>query len=112
MFASQFREQDSYILRGLEFSEYHEFCPGLYYVNHSCDPNARIVNGAYEYGHSSNTHPKQELMAIRFIPVGEEITVNYLGSLPYVNPNIKERKKLVRDVLGFDCNCPSCKAAN
>jgi len=66
-------------------------------INHSCDPNARIVRFDKD---------TLNLMAVREIASGEEITISYGGSYRW---QIKsKRRAMLRDSYFFDCDCNAC----
>jgi len=68
-------------------------------LNHSCSPNAvlRCIL-------SASQKPRAEVVAIREISEGEEVTI------PYFDPAIscRERQSRLRDTYGFDCSCKLC----
>jgi len=68
-------------------------------MNHSCSPNA-----ALRYILSASHKPRAEVVAIREISEGEEI------SIPYLDPAISypERQSQLKEIYGFDCSCKLC----
>jgi uncharacterized protein len=79
-----------YIYPGiLMLHDYENGCDPLCFVNHSCDPSARIENGIV-------------LIANRDIPAGEEISWNY-----------KETDDVGNWTYEFKCQCgsPNCTGA-
>ena len=69
--------------------DYENGCDPLCFVNHSCEPSAKVVNGIV-------------LMALRDISAGEEISWNY-----------KETDDVGNWSYEFQCRCgtPSCKGS-
>ena len=72
-------------------------------INHSCAPNA----------YDQNTEDGSiEVRAIKDILRGEEITMFYGSDDDFTYKqfgcNAKERKKVLRETLGFDCVCSVC----
>ena len=85
-----------------------EMCKSLYLlisrVNHSCDPCATRVNVVLP-----NQYPAGCLVAIKKIPKGDEITINYIAEFelqwPYVDRQIR-LKRFIGDE--FWCLCKRC----
>ncbi|KAK7056854.1 hypothetical protein VNI00_002571 [Paramarasmius palmivorus] len=66
--------------------------------NHSCVPNA-----AAKYLITSGKSVMMEVVALRPISAGEEIT------LPYIDPALLQTRRTVFQMTyGFTCRCPSC----
>ena len=68
------------------------------FINHSCAPNAFLTE---------NLNKSIELRAIKNISKGEEVSHCYLHMFDSVM-NKYERRKILRDVNGFDCRCTVC----
>jgi hypothetical protein len=68
-------------------------------INHSCDPNCRIVRFDRDTLY---------LMAVKDIPVKEELTISYGGSYKWQIQS--KRKQMLKDSYFFDCDCSACKA--
>ncbi|KAF9643244.1 SET domain-containing protein [Thelephora ganbajun] len=68
-------------------------------LNHSCSPNAVL-----RYILSASEKPRAEVVTIREISEGEEV------SIPYLDPAISypERQNRLKDTYGFDCSCKLC----
>lgn len=66
------------------------------YVNHSCDPNARVTGGKGTAG----------VVAERLIRKGEEINISYFDS----NVPVSTRQKYLRKHYRFSCACSRCAA--
>lgn len=62
--------------------------------NHSCCPNGAFVWDGL----------KVQLRALKHIPVGEEITVNYID----LEKQRSVRRRQLKDRFYFDCNCSRC----
>ena len=73
-------------------------------INHSCAPNA--VEGCL----LPPTELKTEIRAIKDIPRGEEITICYFKSESFkkLDSGTPGRKKGIKEICGFDCNCCVC----
>ncbi|TFK64626.1 SET domain-containing protein [Pluteus cervinus] len=69
--------------------------------NHSCLPNAAaryIITGG-------GTPVIMEIVALRAISEGEEITI------PYLDPAlVQSRQQIFKFTYGFTCSCPSCQS--
>ncbi|MBI2043841.1 SET domain-containing protein-lysine N-methyltransferase [Candidatus Pacearchaeota archaeon] len=65
-------------------------------INHSCDPNS-FVKG------------KNELIALKDITKGEEITYDYSTTM---NDNEKEIERMEGKLVIYPCNCKSRKCRN
>jgi SET domain len=72
--------------------------PLLARINHSCDPNAQIVSQTFVDCHV-------DLVALRTIAIGEEVTISYLP--PHIQ-RVAVRKKLLQSRYLFDCRCTRC----
>lgn len=80
---------------------------GLYsllsYLNHSCDPNAVLVE--------TDDVGTQALVALRPIAAGEEVAFAYVRMLQGYSlsklPRRRRRKVLLAE-YGFTCVCPKC----
>ncbi len=70
-------------------------------LNHSCGPNAFVEKTEDE---------KNEVRAIKDILKGEEVTIFYNWSCvyTYLRWKEKERREVIKDILGFTCNCCVC----
>lgn len=66
------------------------------YVNHSCDPNARVTGGKGTAG----------VVAERLIRKGEEINISYFDA----NVPVSTRQKYLRKHYRFSCACSRCAA--
>lgn len=66
-------------------------------INHSCAPNAQ-----YDWWIKARVH---EIMSVKDISAGEEITVSYLG---YDRPDYAVRQARLKESYGFYCNCWAC----
>ncbi|KAL7486116.1 hypothetical protein ACHAW6_015965 [Cyclotella cf. meneghiniana] len=71
-------------------------------VNHSCNPNAVVVEG-----HSSNV---SVLKAVCSIKKGEQITISYLSKALYAGYPVRQRK--LRAEKHFICKCQRCTENN
>lgn len=72
--------------------------PEFSLLNHSCVPNAiHLVVGN-----------RMVVRAVRDIPAGKEVTINYLGR-SCLEPLTVRRSEL-ESVYGFNCRCPRCVA--
>ena len=71
-------------------------------VNHSCVPNARIVNVD---GDRDNC---RELRAFKNICKGEEITICYFDDVKTFGCIQRKWKTALKKNQGFDCKCPVC----
>lgn len=66
-------------------------------INHSCVPNAILLNGC-------------QLFAARPIAAGEQIFVSYLPPATLLaTPDVRERRRLLKRTWGFECACPRCQ---
>ena len=72
----------------------------LSFINHSCSPNARMVENV------ENVENK-ELWATRYIQAGEEVTMSYV-KLPLLSLPGIHRRHILKLVYGFDCKCTLC----
>ena len=70
---------------------------GFSRLNHACTPNA---HGAF-----NGRLGQQTMYTLRDIERGEELTVDYLGS---VGIQRAERRMRLRQRFGFDCSCSAC----
>ena len=68
-------------------------------INHSCDPNCRIVRFDRDTLY---------LMAVRDIAAGEELTISYGGSYRWQIQS--KRKQMLKESYFFDCDCSACSA--
>jgi len=70
-------------------------------LNHSCDPNARLISEGAEL----------RVRALKDISAGEELTISYGPDISdYSNPSDYEgRQRYLRANYGFDCTCRVCK---
>jgi len=68
-------------------------------LNHSCSPNAVL-----RYTLSASQKPQAEVVTIREISEGEEV------SIPYLDPAISypERQSRLKEIYGFECSCKLC----
>lgn len=66
------------------------------YVNHSCDPNARMTAGSGVAG----------VVAERAIRRGEEVNISYFDS----NMPVSTRQKYLKKHYRFSCKCARCAA--
>ncbi|KAN0085790.1 hypothetical protein V8E55_006924 [Tylopilus felleus] len=75
-------------------------------TNHSCVPNAVVV-----FPRSSKSklnEPVMNLIALRDIPAGEEVSIAYIDTtLPTM-----QRQKVLTETYNFTCQCPLCKQAD
>jgi hypothetical protein len=69
-------------------------------INHSCRPNCMQI--------WSWRRRVMELVPVRDIEVGEEITITYMPDGE--NRGVKETRKLLKDNFGFFCECKVCVA--
>ena len=72
-------------------------------VNHSCNPNAVVVEGG-------SSHNVSALKAACSISKGSEITISYLGKELFVGKPIRNRK--LRVEKHFVCRCKRCTGNN
>ena len=83
-------------------------------INHSCGPNVEV--GLYIDQNISKVPSirkidfKTEVVAIKDISRGDEITKCYIGCNDMIKFgfNRQERMKKIRDTLGFECKCSVC----
>lgn len=82
--------------------EEHTIGCGVYltarFINHSCDPNTRIVKFQGD---------QVFVQAVRDIEAGEEITFSYGGN--YKWQLLSTRKNMLRESYFFECNCSACE---
>jgi hypothetical protein len=82
-------------------------------VNHSCNPNAVVLEGYSSSSSSNNTETKQQdvsiLKAACDIAPGEEITISYLGKYLFAGYSIRQR--ILRANKHFVCGCSRCSIA-
>jgi hypothetical protein len=77
-------------------------------INHSCDPNCMI----------SIVQGKLYVSAVRDIPAGEEVTIDYnrhYGSSVFASmyrdqQNTEQKKNRDKGIYGFECVCNVCKS--
>jgi len=76
-------------------------------VNHSCNPNAVVVEG----GESSDAgaNDTSVLKAACDIQAGEEIRISYLGK--YLYAGFPVRQRVLRDSKHFVCKCSRCSGS-
>ncbi|OCH89358.1 SET domain-containing protein [Obba rivulosa] len=67
-------------------------------VNHSCAPNATVVMEPLSF--------TLQLIAVKPIALGDEITVTYCGLL-----DTQKQRQAQLDSYGFTCECPACSNA-
>lgn len=89
-------------------SEFVYLSAAMMFMNHSCDANAAIapkvkVNPTRIDGISLS---EPEIIALKDIQEGEEITWNY--EKKFVELNFKERRKKLKELFSFDCKCHRC----
>ena len=81
------------------FSDHYQVARGIWvfpsYFNHSCDPNVYVF-GLGDY---------MILMPARDIDQNEELTLSYVDYL--VDSDTK--RKVLKSIFGFDCQCQKCK---
>ena len=84
-------------------------------INHSCTPNVEV--GLY-IDPCNETVPsirkidfKTEVVAIKDISRGDEVTKCYLSCIDILLLNKQERMKKIQDTLGFKCKCPICSGS-
>ena len=84
-------------------------------INHSCGPNVEV--GLYIDSNTQKKVPsireidfKTEVVAIKDISRGDEITKCYIGCDDMIKFgfNRQERMKKIRETLGFECKCSVC----
>jgi len=80
--------------------------PTHHFLNHSCDPCA--VNGALDWK-TAPTDARATLYAAKDISLGEELCIPYL---PVMDLTLEKRKKILKEVFSFDCNCIKCQKEN
>lgn len=73
--------------------------PKLSYFNHSCVPNAMLIN--------NEKTQKGYIYAIKPIGRGEEVTISYIASNDPLDKNRHHRQKKL-DRWQFICKCPAC----
>mmetsp|Transcript_104499 Transcript_104499/g.262987 ORF Transcript_104499/g.262987 Transcript_104499/m.262987 type:complete len:360 (+) Transcript_104499:2-1081(+) len=83
-------------------SEETVLCPLASRFNHSCAPNAEYLWVEALFA--------EEVRAVRDIPVGEEICVNYFGDS--IRHPTEVRRAHLRDGFRFDCRCRICVSAD
>ena len=69
-------------------------------MNHSCDPNVECRS-------DKSTFAMLHVYALHSIRKGDEICIDYVG---VANDNVANRKKKIREMYAFECNCDKCKA--
>ena len=97
-------------------------------LNHSCDPNAKLID---EMGEENHAFKKKVLLAKKNIQKGEEITITYMSTVQTTDAAIPkgkaiakaivllripdlsnqpktERQRLLKEHYGFDCVCNYC----
>lgn len=70
-------------------------------INHSCDPNAVVVEG------ESHDADVSVLKAACDIAIGDEICISYLGKFVYAGYPLRQR--LLREDKHFACRCVRCQ---
>jgi len=78
--------------------------PAIARINHSCAPN---VAWSWKKGDIE----KKEVRALRRIPGGEEICVNYIESFSGISSKHDERQASLKK-WNFICNCPVCSLSS
>lgn len=73
--------------------------PSVCRINHSCRPNVRVDRGA----------ARAEVVALRTIQRGEELTADYVGE-ELLARSVEERRRALADTWGFLCMCDRCQA--
>ncbi|XP_042232563.1 uncharacterized protein LOC121873239 isoform X2 [Homarus americanus] len=71
--------------------------PAVSLLNHSCNPTC----AAFYYGKTI------VIRALKYIPAGTPITLNYL--LIMKNVNVKIRWRVLREAFNFTCTCEACE---
>ncbi len=89
-------------------SEFAYLSASMMYINHSCDANASIestvkLDPTVRDG-ISVSNPR--ITALKDIQEGEEITWNY--DQGFMDLNLNERRKKLKEIYGFDCKCSRC----
>lgn len=74
--------------------------PALKYLNHCCEPNVR--EGQYDADFN------RELIALRPIAKGEELSITYMGTAFLVG-TVLERVDYLLAFCGFECKCAKCE---
>ena len=69
------------------------------YFNHSCAPNIVPMPG---FNHEVS------FIAVDSIAKGDELTINYIGSMTHADRATRQR--VIKERFHFDCNCPRCRA--
>lgn len=67
-------------------------------INHSCVPNVH---------HCLEMNSTIHCIVIRPIREGDQIYINYLGEMKFECDD--DRKRYLKEVWGFDCNCEKCR---
>ena len=68
-------------------------------MNHSCAPNATVVE---------DEDGSVELRAFKNISKGEEISICYFGDVKSYGSVLRKWKTALKKDMGFDCKCPVC----
>lgn len=82
--------------------KFQSFLPLRSLINHSCRPNITVNYG----GNISSTGIA--VLAERDITAGEELFDSYHFKAQPLPHGLKERRALLRDLLGGDCQCSRC----
>lgn len=81
------------------------------HINHSCIPNAYFVQDKGVFQDPKQIEPSCGFVFARVkIAAGEEITISYLG--PQIISNGVERRRLLKEMWGFDCRCALCNVSD
>ena len=77
-------------------------------VNHSCVPNAAFSRACRPTERVDDQDLNNELIAIKDISKGDEITVCYIPDMKKHGSILRKRKTAFKKELLFDCKCPVC----
>ena len=68
--------------------------PAASYFNHSCEPNVvKTRDGRV-----------MRFVTLRSVDKGAELCISY----GHIEKDVQERRETLRDIWGFECNCPRC----
>ena len=95
---SRFRCNNFAVVTPLQYPVAHAIYPTAAILNHSCAPNCVLT---YEEG------SVQVIRTIEQVAAGEELFHSYCD----VTSPTAVRRKHLKEVYGFDCDCPRCTGA-
>jgi len=89
-------------------SQYGVLYLNIALVNQSCVPNATNRGLRLRKTEGEEDFEDRELLAIKNIRKGEEISICYFEDAKQFGSIPRKRKTALRKELGFDCKCPVC----